>query len=114
MRQTHDARLRRAEERLKSGDIQVVLNFPPDFGERLNQLRAQIKAEAGGNEKADTGPLAPVVIPEPELMFNSGKEKSRVAHTQVEQIVDAWKSQIVRENLAGQPSAGQRLPPLRP
>ena len=32
-------------------------------------------------------------------MFNSGKEKSRVAHMQVEQIVESWKSQIVRENL---------------
>ena len=32
-------------------------------------------------------------------MYNSGKEKSRVAHVQVEHVLDAWKSQIVRENL---------------
>ena len=37
-----------AEERLKAGDVQVVLNFPPDFGERLRELRTQIKARASG------------------------------------------------------------------
>ena len=28
-----------------------------------------------------------------------GKEKSRIAHMQVEQILDTWKAQIVRGNL---------------
>jgi sodium transport system permease protein len=32
-------------------------------------------------------------------MSNSGKEKSRVARVQVEQVVKTWTSQIVRENL---------------
>lgn len=87
-----------AEERLKSGDVQVVLNFPSDFGERLHELHTQIKARAAG-DKAQAAKSAPVEIPEPQLMFNSGKEKSAVAHMQVEQVLNAWKSQIVRENL---------------
>ncbi len=90
--------LQRAEAQLKAGDVQVVLNFPPDFGDRLHELRSQIEARAAG-KKGATESAAPVEIPEPELMFNSGKEKSRVAHRQVAQIVDAWKTQIVRENL---------------
>jgi sodium transport system permease protein len=96
--------LRLAEARLKSGDVQVVLNFPPDFGERLQELRDQIEAgshrdskPADGTKDAKTD--APILIPQPQLLFNSGKEKSRVAHSQVEQILDAWKSQIVRDNL---------------
>jgi sodium transport system permease protein len=89
-----------AEERLKSGDVQVVLSFPPDFGDRLHELRAQAKAAAAGTDtKPADESAAPVTIPEPQLIYNSGKEKSRVAHKQVEQILDAWKTQIVRENL---------------
>lgn len=95
----HDRDLQRAEDQLKSGDVQVVLNFPSDFGERLRELRAQVKASAAGKGKKPNEVAAPVAIPEPQLMFNSGKEKSRVAHRQVEQILDAWKAQIVRENL---------------
>jgi sodium transport system permease protein len=99
----HEHELARAEERLKSGDVQVVLNFPPDFGDRLRELRAQIKARAAGTNQAKPDQSAAdktvAVPPEPQLMYNSGKEKSRVAHMQVEQIIDSWKSQIIRENL---------------
>lgn len=91
--------LQAAGERLKSGDVQVVLSFPPDFGDRLRELREQVKAAASAEK--GTAELADVVtIPQPQLLFNSGKEKSRVAHKQVEQILDAWKALIVRENLA--------------
>jgi sodium transport system permease protein len=100
MPDAHERELRLAEERLKSGDVQVVLSFPPDFGDRLRELRAQVKAAAAGAEDAESDEAAPpAAIPEPQLIFNSGKEKSRVAHKQVEQILDAWKGQIVRENL---------------
>ena len=89
-----------AEDQLKAGDVQVVLNFPPDFGDRLQELRTQIKSGAtGARESSADKAASPIAIPQPQLLYNSGKEKSRVAHTQVEQILDTWKSQIVRENL---------------
>lgn len=94
----NDAVLVAAEERLKAGTVQVVLHFPSDFGARLRELHAQIKARAAGGKEA-AAKSAPVDIPEPQLMFNSGKEKSAVANMQVEQVLNAWKSQIVRENL---------------
>jgi sodium transport system permease protein len=94
-----------AEKRLKAGEVQVVLRFPPDFGQRLTELRNQIESEAG-EKKADGGGAAsdapdttPVVIPKPELFSNSGKEKSTVAYAQVAHALDEWKSQIIRENL---------------
>ena len=97
---SHEHDMELAEERLKSGDVQVVLNFPPDFGDRLRELREQIKTRAASDEPANVEKSTPTItIPEPQLLFNSGKEKSRVAHMQVEQILDFWKSQIVRENL---------------
>jgi sodium transport system permease protein len=84
--------LHAAEQRLKAGDVQVVLDFPPDFGERLHELRRQIETgePSGGHE---------IEIPRPELLSNAGKEKSRVARAQVEEVVKSWRSQIVRENL---------------
>lgn len=99
-RHEHEEELQLAEVRLKAGDVQVVLNFPPDFTERLHALRTQINARAFGENKPDAAQtVAPILIPQPQLLYNSGKEKSRVAHMQVEQILNTWKSQIVRENL---------------
>ncbi len=92
--------LNEAQQRLRSGEVQVVLLFPPDFGERLHELREQIGAVANETARANaqaTG--AAIAIPQPEILFNSGKEKSRVAHYQVEHLLNAWKSQIIRENL---------------
>ena len=95
--------LEAAHSRLKSGEIQVVLHFPPDFGERLHDLREQIEAatEAASSaaDSADAPATAPSDIPEPELLYNSAREKSRVAHMQIVHILNVWKSQIVRENL---------------
>jgi sodium transport system permease protein len=99
-----------AADRLKTGEVQVVLRFPPDFGDRLKELREQIKARVGngksaGDRNADAA-AEPVAIPEPQLIYNSGKEKSGVAHVQVSHALDTWKSQIIRENLLA-----SRVPP---
>jgi sodium transport system permease protein len=88
------------EQRLKAGDVEVVLHFPPDFGARLHELRAQIQnrvasSAADGNQGASTSSDAI----EPELLYNSGRDKSRAAHFQVERALNAWKSRVIRENL---------------
>src|SRR3954469_4035367 len=92
--------LEAAEDRLKAGEVQVVLNFPEGFGKRLNALRAEIKAHASGTGSKSTAEAAEAIqIPKPQLLYNSGKEKSRVAHMQVDHVVETWKAQIERENL---------------
>src|SRR5262249_27892495 len=73
--------------------------FPPGFGKRLKDLRSQIKSHVAGAKNASATAESAADVEKPELAYNSGKEKSRVAHMQVEQIVDAWKSQIVHDNL---------------
>jgi sodium transport system permease protein len=80
-----------AEKRLKAGDVQLVLHFPADFGERLQALRAQIASRAGAREAS---------VPSPQLFFNSGKEISRMAQVRVDSALNAWKTQIINENLA--------------
>jgi sodium transport system permease protein len=91
----HDPAIERAlasaEQRLKAGDVQLVLHFPADFGERLQALRARVASRAG---------VAEASVPSPQLFFNSGKEISRMAHVQVDAALNAWKTQIINDNLA--------------
>ena len=96
--------MRRANERLKTGEVQVVLRFPPDFGELAAASFAARLRRSGCRRRRAQEPRrarrgAKSSIPQPQLLFNSGKEKSRIAHVQVEHALNAWKSQIVRENL---------------
>jgi sodium transport system permease protein len=100
-----------AKERLKSGDVQVVLSFPPEFGARLARVRSEIAARDQNADQAATSnddqtPEESASGPQPQLLFNAGKDKSRMAHMQVEQLLESWKSQIVRENLKA-----SRVPP---
>jgi sodium transport system permease protein len=100
---TNVAQLDRTQRRLETGEVDVALYFPADFGRRLRELHSAVESSgqpADGRSQA-SGRLAPNVndIPQPEILYNSAREKSRVAHSQVEQLLDTWKSQIVRENL---------------
>lgn len=90
-----------AQKRLQSGDVQVVVYFPEDFGERLSELRARVGQVPVGDDTgtAPAQEASAVDIPQPEILFNSAREKSRVAQVQIDQILNVWKSQIVRENL---------------
>jgi sodium transport system permease protein len=90
-----------AEARLKTGDVQVVLTFPKGFGKRLNELHADIKTRANSpNGKSAARTSDDLDFPTPRIIFNAGKEKSRVAHMQVERVIESWRAQIVRRNLA--------------
>jgi sodium transport system permease protein len=93
-----------ARARLKSGEIQVVLRFPADFGERLEALRAAMRGAADrpkeNESSADRDPSAqPFPVPEPEVLSNSAREKSRLARVLVERAINNWRSQVVRQNL---------------
>src|SRR3954471_11612606 len=89
-----------AEARLKTGDVQVVLTFPKGFGKRLNELHSDIKARASNpNDKSAAKAGDSIEFPTPRIIFNAGKEKSRVAHMQVEHVVESWRAQIQRQNL---------------
>jgi sodium transport system permease protein len=95
-----------AEARLKSGDVQVVLAFPSGFGRQLKELRSQIKAHAAGMNETTAPKVADIEIPKPRILYNAGKEKSRAAHMQVERVIETWRTQIERQNLAA-----SKIPP---
>jgi sodium transport system permease protein len=85
-----------ARARLKSGEVQVVIHFPADFGARLEQLRAV----AEGNTRPKSGKeSAAIRVPRPEILSNSTREKSRIANRTVERVLNNWRAQVVRQNL---------------
>jgi sodium transport system permease protein len=100
-----NAELDALRSRLKSGDIQVVIRFPANFGSQLERLRDATRgidehANDAASAKAGSETAKQFPVPEPEILSNSSREKSRLAHVLVERVLNNWKSQIVRENLA--------------
>lgn len=90
-----EAKLEAARARLKSGEVQAVIYFPPDFGARLEAIRA-----AAASKSFDVGEDAPGIDElEPEILENSAREKSRIAKRAVDRVMRNWQSQLVQQNL---------------
>lgn len=89
-----ESQLDAVRTRLKSGDIQVVIHFPKDFSEQLDELRAAAQGEVEGKRSG-----GPIHIPEPEILHSSAREKSRIAQRAVERVLNNWRSQVARQNL---------------
>lgn len=84
----------RARLAVQSGECEAVVYFPPDFAERLQAFReslAQREAEP---------PAKDLAVPSPEIFFNTAKEKSQITHSRVTLILDRWREEIGRQNLA--------------
>ena len=84
-----------ARDALGRGDVQVVLYFPPGFGERLDAVR-----EALMQRKANPKAVEPrMSLPEPQIFYNSAKEKSRIAQMRVDRVLRTWRSSVAQTNL---------------
>ena len=83
-----------ARERLDSNDVEVVLYFPPGFGKRLDDAREALMQRGVDSEVA-----VPMLLPEPQIFYNSAKEKSRIAQMRVERVLSTWRSSVARTNL---------------
>ncbi len=83
-----------ARERLDRGDVQVVLYFPPGFGERLDAARKALMQREVNPESSVT-----LQLPEPQILYNSAKEKSRIAQMRVERMLNTWRNSVAQTNL---------------
>ena len=78
---------------LASGEIQVVVRFPPGFGDRLNLARESLMAR-----NSETAAEA-AELPTPQIYYNSANEKSRVAQLRVERVLRSWRTSVSQTNL---------------
>jgi len=83
-------------ERMKTGNYDLVLYFPPGFAKRLDDFHSELAKRAGRPELA-AAPLP--TVPSPEVFHDSVKEKSQVALARVSQIVVRWQDAIGARNL---------------
>ncbi|TWT40267.1 ABC transporter permease subunit/CPBP intramembrane protease [Botrimarina hoheduenensis] len=103
-------------EALASGEVDVLLGFPPGFAEGLDEVRRNLAlpSTAGQPQEAPNEGLDP---PSPLVLYNSGRERSQVAHQRVQELLRVWQQRVVRSNLAAgnvpaavtQPFAVQQL-----
>ncbi len=86
--------LEAAREQLSKGKVEVVLYFPPGFGERLDAAREALK-------QRDANPtlIQQTLLPEPQMFYNSAKEKSRIAQLRVERVLHTWRTSVTQTNL---------------
>ncbi len=86
--------LKLARSSLDQGEVQVVLYFPPGFGERLETARHAL-IERTPNTSSDVS----TTLPEPHILYNSANEKSRVALLRVERVLRNWRTGVMQTNL---------------
>jgi len=88
-----------AQEAVSAGDFDAVVYFPPDFGPRLQELRARI--EAGGRPHGEPAELAKTIeaLPQPIVYYNTAKDKSRIARARVADMLHRWREGVVAQTL---------------
>lgn len=89
-----DGSLASAEAALAEGKLQVVIYLPPGFGARLDASR-----EALIKRTAATPIVVESNLPEPQILFNSTNEKSRIAQLRVERLLSRWRTSVMQTNL---------------
>ncbi len=83
-----------AREAISSGEVQVVLRFPQGFDEQLKTVRKALldRNQAESTEIADE-------LLQPEIIFISANEKSRIAQLRVDDVLRSWRAEVTRSNL---------------
>lgn len=89
-----EKQLSRARELLQHGEFQTVVYFPPDFAQRLEQFRAQLRSHTVAANEQDEA-----LVPSPNVYFDSASEKSQITYTRVIQVLNNWSSAIGQQNL---------------
>jgi sodium transport system permease protein len=84
----------RAKVLAQSGKFDVVVYFPPSFGEHLSDFRQQLLDRQHGKALSNAA-----TIPSPVVFFNEAKEKSELAFRRVEMVLNNWNDAIGRQLL---------------
>jgi sodium transport system permease protein len=81
---------------MREKEFDVVVHFPANFSQRLEDFRRDLRKRAADGAKGAT--TAPAV-PAPEIYYDSVKEKSAVAYVRVSELIRNWQEAIGRQTL---------------
>jgi sodium transport system permease protein len=96
--QTLPAIADQARRDLQAGRFDVVVYFPPDFASKLAEFRAALRQRSDNIGDATAAPPA-ATIPQPVIFKNTAVEKSQLAFLRVDNVLERWRDEIVRDNL---------------
>ncbi|QEG35604.1 ABC transporter permease subunit/CPBP intramembrane protease [Bythopirellula goksoeyrii] len=83
-----------ARKAIAQGDVQVVLRFPNGFEEQLVAVRESLLNRDDAKQVQFTDDLL-----QPEIIFISANEKSRIAQLRVDDVLRNWRAEVTRSNL---------------
>lgn len=81
-----------ARRQVQNGEYEAVVYFPADFNERLQAFQAELDKRADGRTED-------LKVPNPEIFYNTAREKSNVTFGRISQVLDRWTDEIGRQNL---------------
>lgn len=87
-----------AKSDLQSGRFDVVIYFPPDFANKLAEFRAALRQRSENTDESAL-PRPAATIPQPVIFKNTAVEKSQLAFLRVDNVLERWRDEIVRDNL---------------
>lgn len=109
-----------AKNKVKDGDCDIALYFPPDFHSRMQAFHDAVrlrKNDPASSEKSDqtqqnaTADLLAGKIPSPEIIFTTANEKSQIAFKRLSETMQRW-TEIIGEKMLNE--AGMPVIALRP
>lgn len=76
-----------AQSRIADGQYDAVVIFPEGFSDRFDQYN-----NADDYSSAED-------VPRPLILFDAGKDRSRIAYDRVSAVLEAWRQRVVDQNL---------------
>lgn len=86
-----------ARTAVQQGDYEVVVLFPPDFTQRIDEFRSRLAEHRQVGAGSDDLPLD---VPSPLIYYNSARDKSVITNRRVQEVLHRWMDDVGRENLA--------------
>lgn len=88
-----------AIEWVRQGVFEVVVIFPPDFANQLEEYRQQLRELREGGDQDEGAADLMVRVPGPSIYHNSANETSQIAYLRISQVLQRWTEMIGQSNL---------------
>ncbi|HVX15895.1 MAG TPA: ABC transporter permease [Pirellulales bacterium] len=85
-----------ARKAVERGEYEAVVYFPPGFGRHLLELRQSLARRI---TDADDDEVE-LTVPDPDVYYNTAKEKSQITFARVSQVLSRWTDEIGKQNLS--------------
>jgi sodium transport system permease protein len=99
-----------AKEKLRSGQYEVIVVFPPDFAEKLLALHGRV---VSGQNKLDAANLKKVGLPAPLVFANGAKQTSQLAQSSVKEVLGNWRNGIIDQHINDTKFPKEAIEPFR-